>query len=87
MRARQDGASRVLEESLGWGSCREVDELHITSFGSGLMSRMTGIQRAMGRRIWEARVLRLNGTDATAGVRRDAKAEVRGEKFGECGNG
>lgn len=68
MRARVDGASRVLEESLGWGSCREVDELHITSFGSGVMSRITGIQRAVGPRIWEARDLRLRGTDAAAEV-------------------
>lgn len=63
-----------------------MDEPHIASFGAGVMSRMTGIQRDVGPRIWEARVLRLNGTDATAGVRRDAKVEVRGEKYGRCGN-
>lgn len=72
MRARVDGASRALEERLGWGSCREVDDIRTASFGSGVMSRI-----AVGPRIWKARVLRLSGTDATAGARRDVKAEVR----------
>jgi hypothetical protein len=77
VRAREDGASRALEESLGWGSCPEVDDLRTVSFGSAVMSRMIGIQRAVGPRVWKARVLRLSGTDATAGARRDVKAEVR----------
>jgi hypothetical protein len=94
VRAREDGASRALEESLGWGSCRGVDEPHIASFGAGVMSKMTGIQRAGGPRIREVRRLRLSGTGATFPVCRDAKTpvcrdadtEVRRDTYGRCGS-